>query len=80
MKSTQEILDMLRPVLAEVFGVEKSTITMNTVPKDIEAWDSMGHIKMFAAIELELGINFGIMEISECESVADLIKLMKEKK
>lgn len=77
MKQYVEILEIIRPILADVFKTDPNNIKMETVPKNIEKWDSLGHIMMFAALEKNLKVTFTMREIMMCDSMVCLLHMLR---
>jgi acyl carrier protein len=42
------------------FGVDPESVTIATTPKDVPAWDSMGHVALVSALEQVFGLNFDV--------------------
>ena len=60
-------------MVSEVFEIEKSDISDELTPEDIEAWDSISHMALMAKFEDEWGVTFDVEELTEMETIA-LIK------
>lgn len=60
-------------IASELFGTE---VTNETKIGDIEAWDSLGQINLFMAIESELGLSFDPQVIIENDSIEQIIFLL----
>ena len=73
------VLEKIRPTLVSVFHVDPSDIKEGAVPSDIDGWDSLGHIKMFAALEGDLGIVCSMSEMIEVDSINSLLDLLSYK-
>lgn len=64
----------LKRVFSEVFedsGVEYSDALSR---ETLEAWDSLGHIRLISATEEEFGVQFTIEEIERLTSAAQLLE------
>jgi acyl carrier protein len=61
--------DTIRRVIADVFAVDASSVTLDASPQTIEAWDSMGHLNLVLALEQEFGAQFSPEEIAAMTSV-----------
>lgn len=60
-------------IASELFS---ENITKETKIGDVEAWDSLGQINLFMAIENELGLNFDPDDIIENDSIEKIIGLV----
>ena len=45
---------------AEAFGTDASTISIETVPDDVEGWDSLGHAILAQTLEEKFGLQLEI--------------------
>ena len=70
MSNLEKFLDMV----SEVFEIDKSDISDELTPDDIEVWDSISHMDLMAKFEEEWGVTFDVEELTEMETIA----LMKE--
>lgn len=61
----------------ELFDTD--SITKDSKMGDVEAWDSLGQINLFMAIENELGINCDPDEIILNDSIATIVELLHNK-
>ena len=68
-----EIKERLSKVFATVFDNDAIEITPELTADDVDEWDSLSHINLMIAIELEFGIEF---EQSEIQNFANVGKLM----
>jgi len=67
-------------IASDLFG-EK--VALDTKIGDIDAWDSLGQINLFIAIESELGLSFDpddVIENNSIEKIIDLINISKKTK
>jgi acyl carrier protein len=56
-------------VIADVFGVDASSVHIDSSPQTIEAWDSMGHLNLILALEQSFGVQFSPEEVAAMTSV-----------
>jgi len=64
------MLDKIRAVLAGVFNVEISDVSVELEFGDLPQWDSMGHMDVMMALEEEFGIEINAETISALTSIA----------
>ena len=67
------VLDKVKSIIAEVLDVPVQDITEETAIGDIEAWDSLHHIQIVAAIEKEFDFRFTPDVMMELEDVEDIV-------
>ncbi|HOQ69259.1 MAG TPA: acyl carrier protein [Anaerolineaceae bacterium] len=73
------IQERLTKVFRAVFDNESITLTPDLTADDIDEWDSLSHINLMLAIELEFGIEFLQSEIQDFRNVGELIECVKTK-
>jgi len=74
-----DIQERLTKVFRTVFDNESITLTPDLTADDIDEWDSLSHINLMLAIELEFGIEFLQSEIQDFRNVGELIECVKTK-
>ena len=74
-----DIQERLTKVFRTVFDNESITLTPDLTADDIDEWDSLSHINLMLAIELEFGIEFSQREIQDFRNVGELIECVKTK-
>ena len=72
-------LERLAKVFNEIFAVPKETVTEQTVPDDVPKWDSLGHMTMVAALEIEFDLTFEVDEIMEMATVISILDILNKK-
>lgn len=73
------IFEKLTALLAEQFGVEANTVTMETTFEDLGA-DSLDIVELSMALEEEFGVEeMGEDDLSGIASVSDLVRYLKGK-
>lgn len=73
------IFEKLAALLAEQFGVEADTVTMETTFEDLGA-DSLDIVELSMALEEEFGVEeMGEDDLSGIASVSDLVRYLKGK-
>ena len=68
-----EIHDRLQTVFRTVFANDTIELTPQLTADDVDEWDSLSHINLMLAIELEFGIEFDQSEIQNFANVGELI-------
>lgn len=69
----ERILSVIRTVL----GLEKADTIISHA--NCEKWDSMRHLNLIVALELEFGVEFEPEEIAEMKSFEIIKKFLEEK-
>jgi len=73
-----EVMGKVIKIFHSVFDDEDIVIAEKTSSLDIEDWDSLTHINLIGACELEFGVKFGINEISKLKNVGDFVDLIEK--
>jgi len=73
------IEERLNRVFKTVFDNESIYINPELTADDVDEWDSLSHINLMIAIELEFGIEFDQSEIQNFANVGELIASIEEK-
>lgn len=63
-------------IIAEVLGVPESRITDDLGVGDIREWDSLGHMRIIAALESKLGVALDVDQVIEIEDVQDILDVV----
>jgi acyl carrier protein len=74
-----EVFERFLSLLRELADDDSITVTDTSTAEDVEAWDSVLHVKLILAIEAEFGIRFSTDEINAPEDVGQLIDLIHSK-
>jgi len=64
---------------SSAFDVEPGSVTIDTVPGDIKAWDSMGHVALASSLEQEFGLTLDVDELMEMENVREIVRVLQAK-
>ena len=70
----QQLLDLFSQTLADLLGEDSIALSMTTRRSDVPNWDSFSYINFIAAIEMELGIRFGIADVESFENVGAIVR------
>ncbi|WP_440694023.1 acyl carrier protein [Candidatus Pelagibacter sp. HIMB1695] len=74
-----EIINRSKEIFREVFDDDEIDITPETTAEDIEEWDSLSHMRLIVAHEIDFGIKFSVNEIDSLNNVNDFHNLILEK-
>ena len=75
----QDVLARVQRAFRSAFDVEPGSITIDTVPGDVRAWDSMGHVTLASSLEQEFGVTFDVDELMEMENVREIVRIVQAK-
>jgi acyl carrier protein len=77
--TTEQIYAELTRIFREVFQNEDLVITPTTTADDVKGWDSVTHVNVMLAIEMELHVVFNTSEIDEMRTVGELVGAIERK-
>lgn len=69
----------LKDLLAEVFEMRSSEITIELTKDDIDGWDSLTQMDLVTSIEKEFDVELEMLEIVEMTSIEKIIEILKSK-
>ena len=73
------MLARVQRAFSAAFEIDPGTVTIDTVPGDIRAWDSMGHVTLASSLEQEFGLTFDVDELMEMENVREIVRIVQAK-
>ena len=77
---TREMLfDGVQDIFRDIFDEEDMVIEDKTSSDDVEEWDSLNHINLVSAIEVEFKIKFTLGELMALKDVGVMVNLILEK-
>lgn len=79
MMNQRQILVKTKSIIANLFNVSEEIITLDSKQQEIEMWDSLGHLKLFLALEQNFGVKFTLKEISNANTVRDIVISIEQK-
>jgi acyl carrier protein len=74
-----DITERLTKLFRKVFDDESIVLSPELTANDVDGWDSLSHINLLIAIELEFGIEFKQNEIQSFANVGELMKSIEKK-
>jgi acyl carrier protein len=73
----QTILTTVQGAFKAAFDVDPNSVTIETKPTDIPAWDSMGHVALVSGLEQAFGLSFDVDEVMEMEDVRQIVRIVE---
>jgi acyl carrier protein len=74
-----DVLSKVQMAFQSAFDVDPATITVDTTPDYIPAWDSMGHVTLASSLEKEFGLTFDVDDLMEMENVKEICRIVESK-
>lgn len=75
----EEVLTKVQSAFRSAFDIDPRSITMNTTPEDVPAWDSMGHVTLASSLEQTFGLTFDVDDLMEMENVKEICRIVQSK-
>ena len=79
MKEIKDMLEKMREIIAEQLNCDGETIGLDTSFKDDLGADSLDSFELVMALEEEYGLEIPAEELSDVETVGDIIEYLKNK-
>lgn len=68
----------LQGVFHEVFDDEGIEISEGMSANDLEAWDSLNHVRLIVSVEEEFGVSFSTSDVADLQNVGQLLDLIEK--
>ena len=75
----EELLTKVQTAFQSAFAIDPQTITLDTSPDDVPAWDSMGHVTLASSLERTFGLSFDVDDLMEMENVREICRVVQSK-
>jgi acyl carrier protein len=76
---SQEILAQLTDIVREVLEDDDIVLRPDMTAEDVPGWDSMAHINVIVAAEIQFGIKFRAAETEELRDIGGFVELIEAK-
>jgi len=73
------LLPKVQKAFESAFGIDPETVTIDSTPSDIPAWDSMGHVQLASSLEHAFGLSFDVEDLMAMEDVRQIVKVVQFK-
>ncbi len=71
--------NLLKQLFLDIFDIEEEEFGDDLTYEDTPDWDSLGHMKLVAALTENFKVDFDIEEVMAMESVAHIKKILTRK-
>lgn len=65
-------------IVASALRVPTSTLTLETGPGDLEAWDSLAQINVVSEIEAEFAVSIPIEQVADIRHIRDFLRYFEK--
>lgn len=59
------------------FGLKPEEFSTSLGPEDVAGWDSLGHLRLVAALQEEFQVEFEVDEVMQMEDVSRIIEVLQ---
>jgi acyl carrier protein len=77
--SMEELLSKVQTAFKSAFDIDPRTVTLDTTPDAVPAWDSMGHVALASSLEQMFGLTFDVDDLMEMENVRQICRIVQSK-
>jgi len=75
----EDLLARVQKAFESAFHIDPQTVTIDSTPDDIPAWDSMGHVELASSLERTFGLTFDVDDLMEMENVKEILRIVQSK-
>ena len=68
----------LKEIFAKVFLIDEDDINDKLSRKDVEEWDSMGHLMLVSELESAFGVFINDEDVIKIKTVGDIKKVLRK--
>jgi acyl carrier protein len=72
------IFQQLRDIMATALEVPPESIRENTSMKDLEEWDSLGHVHIMVALEQAFDLYMDVEDFADLDSVPAILSFLQK--
>jgi acyl carrier protein len=76
---TSPILDQVKQITSNVFGVPLESVAADSSPATIAAWDSIQHLTLVLVLEEQFGLHFSPDEIESMHDLGTISAMIQSK-
>ena len=75
---TDSVLEQVRAIAADLFGMPAAAITADSTPGEIEAWDSVQHLNLLLELEQTFGVKVDMEKMDKLQRIGDIAQWVEE--
>lgn len=75
----EKLLAKMQTAFKSAFNIDPRTVTLDTSPDDLPAWDSMGHVTLATSLEQTFGLTFDVDDLMQMENVKEICRIVQTK-
>lgn len=70
------MLNTVQDIFRDIFDEDDLVVDRTSSSDSIEEWDSLAHINLVTAVEIEFKVKFALGELTSLKDVGDMIDLI----
>jgi acyl carrier protein len=74
------VFNKVKTIFVDVMDLDAETLTEATSPDDVEAWDSLNHVRLIMSLEKAFNVKFTNAEIGRLRTVGDFAERVTSKR
>jgi acyl carrier protein len=74
-----ELLTKVQIAFKSAFDIDPQSVSLDTSPDDVPAWDSMGHVNLASSLESTFGLTFDVDDLMAMENVREICRVVQSK-
>ena len=75
---TANVLEQVRNLASDIFGIPADKITAESSPETIESWDSVQHLNLVLALEERFGVQLEPEDIEQMKNIGAIATLVEK--
>ena len=75
---TATVLEQVRNLASDIFGIPADKITAESSPETIESWDSVQHLNLVLALEERFGVQLEPEDIEQMKNIGAVARLVEK--
>jgi acyl carrier protein len=76
----QETLAKIGEILGDLTDQDNLQLTEETTAEQVKNWDSVNHVRLLLALEMELDVHFETDEVRDLKDVGSLLDIIEQKR
>lgn len=72
------MLEQVRNLASDIFGIPAAKITAESSPETIESWDSVQHLNLVLALEEKFGVQLEPEDIEQMKNIGAVATLVEK--
>jgi acyl carrier protein len=76
---TDGIAAQICEIAADIFGVPRDSVDLETTPETLEVWDSLQQLNLLLELEASFNVKFTARETSRMTSIRDIADMIQSK-